>query len=111
MAVKGKIKPIRDNVLISDMDFDEVRTQTGIFIPNQNGKVGGIKPRWGKVWAIGPDQKDVKVGDWIYVEHGRWTRGIEVEDEAGNEIVVRRVENKSILIIADEKPQDIFIPE
>lgn len=111
MAVKGKIKPIRDNVLISDMDFDEVQTASGIFLPNQNGKVEGIKPRWGKVWAIGPDQTDVKVGEWIYVEHGRWTRGIEVEDESGNEIVVRRVENKSIMIIADEKPQDIFIPE
>lgn len=109
--VKGKLNPIRDNVLVSDMEFEAVTTASGIFIPSQNGKVEGIKPRWGKVYAVGPDQKDVKVGDWIYVEHGRWTRGITVEDDNGNEVVIRKVENKSIMLIADEPPQDVYIPQ
>ena len=108
--VKGKIKPIRDNILVSDMEFEAVRTTSGIFIPSQNGKVEGIKPRWGKVYAVGPDQKDVKVGEWVYVEHGRWTRGITVEDENGNQTIVRRVENKSIMLTADEPPTDVYIP-
>lgn len=107
-VVKGKLKPLRDNVLVSDMSFDEIRTATGLYIPSDDGKSEGIKPRWGKVWAIGPEQKDVKVGEWILVEHGRWTRGIKVEDENGNEIVIRRVEVKSILTSADEKPNDFY---
>ncbi len=110
-VVKGKLRPIRDHVLITDMDFDEVKTTSGIYLPNMNGKTTGIKPRWGKVYAVGPEQKDVDVGDWIYVEHGRWTRGIAVEDENGNEVVVRRVDNKDIMIKSNEKPNDIYLPE
>ena len=107
-VVKGKIVPLRDNVLISDMSFDEQVTSSGIIIRSDDGKSEGIKPRWGRVWATGPEQQDVKVGEWILVEHGRWTRGITVEDQNGDEVVVRMVETKSILLSADEKPNDVY---
>lgn len=109
--IKGKLRPIRDHVLIQDMDFEEVKTTSGIYLPNLNGKTSGIKPRWGRVYAVGPDQTDVVVGDWIYIDHGRWTRGITIEDEEGKEIVVRRVDNKDILIKTNEKPNDVYLPE
>lgn len=85
MKIKGKLMPLRDRVLVSDMEFGEEVTTSGIVIQSDNGKAHGVKPRWGKVWAVGPEQKDVKVGDWICVEHGRWTRTFEVEleDEIG----------------------------
>jgi co-chaperonin GroES (HSP10) len=107
-VVKGKIVPLRDNVLISDMSFDEQVTSSGIIIRSDDGKSEGIKPRWGRVWAVGPEQTDVKIGEWILVEHGRWTRGITVEDQNGDEVVVRMVETKSILLSADEKPNDVY---
>ena len=106
MKVKGKIVPIRDNVLVSDMDFDMQQTKTGIYIPSDNGKTQGIHPRWGRVWAIGPDQIDVKVGDWVLVEHGRWTRTIEFELDNDTIIELRRVDINAILASADEKPED-----
>lgn len=108
-VVKGTVNPIRDNVLVTDMEFGEERTTTGIIIQSLNGKTEGIKSRWGKVWAIGPEQKDVKVGDWICVSHGRWTRGIKVEDD-GREIIVRRIDNKDILIVSDYKPEGVYVP-
>lgn len=108
LTTKGSLKPIRDHVLITDMEFDEVRTTTGIFIPSQNGKSSGIKPRWGKVYAVGPEQQDIKVGEWILVEHGRWTRGVTLETDTGDQYVVRRVDNDAVMLIADEKPNDIF---
>jgi co-chaperonin GroES (HSP10) len=106
MKVKGKIVPIRDSVLVSDMDFDMQKTKTGIYILSDNGKTQGIHPRWGKVWAVGPDQIDVKVGEWVLVEHGRWTRTIELE--SGNDTIteLRRVDINAILASADEKPED-----
>lgn len=107
-VVTGTIKPLNDNVLITDMDFSEIKTASGIFIPSDDGKSEGIKPRWGRVWAIGPKQKDFKVGDWILIEHGRWTRGVKVKDENGDEITIRRVENKSVLMTANEKPNDFY---
>lgn len=109
-VVKGKIRPIRDNILVSDMEFEAVTTTSGIFIPSQNGKTEGIKPRWGKVYAVGPEQKDIKVGEWVYVEHGRWTRGVTLDDGAG-EKVIRRVECESVMLTADEPPTDVYIPK
>jgi co-chaperonin GroES (HSP10) len=105
--IKGTIRPIRDHILITDMNFDEQKTATGIVIMSDDGKSEGIKPRWGKVWAVGPEQKDVEVGKWILIEHGRWTRGIELEYEDGTSTTIRRVENKSILMSADEPPTGI----
>ncbi len=108
-VVTGKIIPIRDNVLIADMSFDEQTTASGIVLRSDDGTSEGIKPRWGKVWAIGPSQTDVKVGDWILVEHGRWTRSVTVEDENGNELIIRRVDIKAIMACSDYKPSDITI--
>lgn len=105
-VVTGKVIPIRDNVLITDMSFDEQKTSGGIILRSDDGKNEGIRPRWGKVWAIGPEQKDVKVGEWILVEHGRWTRGVTVKDETGHEFIIRRVETKSIMMSSDELPAD-----
>ena len=108
-VVKGKILPIRDNILVTDMEFGEEKTSSGIIIQNLDGKSEGINARWGRVWAIGPNQKDVKVGEWICVAHGRWTRGIKVED-SGKEIIIRRIDNNDILIVTDEKPDDVYVP-
>lgn len=107
-TVKGTIKPLRDNVLVVDMDFDEQRTRSGIIITSDDGKGHGVKPRWARVWAVGPDQTDVQVGEWVYVEHGRWTRGISVEDN-GKEITIRMVEPKSIMLQSNEKPEDVYL--
>jgi len=109
--IQGKLRPIRDHVLITEMEFHEVKTSSGILIPSQDGKVTGIRPRWGKVYAIGPEQKDVKVGEWIYVAHGRWTRGITIQDTDGQEITIRRVDTGDILLSTDEKPTDLYFAE
>jgi co-chaperonin GroES (HSP10) len=107
-VVKGKLKPLRNNVLVTDMGFEEQKTASGIVLHSDDGKAHGVKPRWAKVWAVGPEQKDVHIGEWIYVEHGRWTRGIKVEED-GKEVIIRRVDTEAILLQADEKPNDIYI--
>ena len=109
-VVKGKLRPLHDNVLVTDMSFEEQKTASGIVIQSDDGKVHGIKPRWARVWAVGPAQKDVQVGEWICIEHGRWTRGVTVEAD-GVEIVIRRVEPISIMLSSNEKPNDLYIGE
>ena len=108
-VVQGRIVPIRDNILITEMSFEEQKTASGIIIQSDDGKSHGVRPRWGRVWAIGPEQKDVKVGKWILVEHGRWTRGVTVKDEDDKEFIIRRVDTTAILASADEKPSDILL--
>ena len=104
-AIRGKITPLKDKILVSDMNFEAQYTASGIYIPSDDGKSEGVKPRWGRVWAVGPEQKDVRVGEWIYVEHGRWTRGLEIEDPSG-EKTIRRVDNKDILMVSNDPQQD-----
>jgi co-chaperonin GroES (HSP10) len=108
-----KIRPIRDKVLVTDMEFGEMKTAGGLIIKSDDGKAHGVKPRWGKVYAVGPEQTDVQVGQWVLVEHGRWTRGMDIieTDENGDEVkrTIRMVENKAMLIISDEKPNTAYI--
>jgi co-chaperonin GroES (HSP10) len=108
-TITGKLIPIRDHVIVEQMDFGDQRTATGIIILSDDGKGMGIKPRWGKVYAVGPEQKDVKVGDWILLEHGRWTRGVDLEDEHGNIKTLRKVDNDAILLKGKTKPSDAYI--
>ena len=103
---RDQLKPLNNHVIVSDMNFDERLSTGGIVLVKDNGKSSGIRPRWGRVYAVGPDQKDVKVGTWICVEHGRWTRGIEIEDETGK-VTLRRVDPKDIMMESDELPQDV----
>lgn len=99
------LKPLSDNVIVIDMNFGEQKTNSGIILQSDNGKAHGVHPRWAKVYAVGPEQQDVAVGQWVLVEHGRWTRGIKIEDAEG-EKVIRKVEVKSMMMISDEAPPE-----
>ena len=102
---RRQLRPLKDSVIVSDMIFDVRISTGGIIIPNDNGKSTGIRPRWGQVYAVGPDQQDVQPGQWVCVEHGRWTRGIDIEDESGK-ITVRRVDPRDIMMVSDQQPDD-----
>jgi hypothetical protein len=99
---KQQLKALQNNVLVSDMVFDERISTGGIVLLNDNGKGNGIRPRWGRVYAIGPEQKDVNVGDWVLVAHGRWTRGLDLEDESG-QLTIRKIDPKDILLVSDDE--------
>lgn len=100
-----KITPIGNSILVADMNFKERLTNSGIFIPSDNGKTHGIRPRWARVYAVGPEQKDVEVGQWVLVSHGRWTRGVEIEDETGKH-TIRRIDPNDMLLLSDEEQHD-----
>lgn len=100
-----KLLPLRDNIIVSDMAFDERISHGGIVLLNDDMKSSGIRPRWAKVYAIGPDQKDVNVGQYILISHGRWTRGIKIEDDTGVH-VIRKVDNNDVLIVSDQPVND-----
>jgi hypothetical protein len=99
---KQQLKALQNTVLVSDMVFDERISTGGIVLLNDNGKGNGIRPRWGRVYAVGPDQKDVVVGDWVLVAHGRWTRGLDLEDETG-QLTIRKIDPKDILLVSDDE--------
>ena len=87
------------------MNFKEKISHGGIIIPNSDGKLEGIYARWARVYAIGKDQKDINVGQYVLVKHGRWTRGVEIEDTEGTK-VIRRVDQNDILMVSDTPMED-----
>ncbi len=107
MTVKGTIKPLHDKVLVADMNFGEQRSSGGIVMLGDDGKDHGIHPRWARVYAVGPEHKEeYNVGDWVLVEHGRWSRGIEV-DEDGNKLTIRLIDNNCVMLWDKEQPDTI----
>jgi hypothetical protein len=106
--IKGKPRAIGNRVLVSDMHFGEQKTNSGIILKSDDGKAHGIYSRWGKVYSKGPKNTDpYNVGDWILVEHGRWTRSFDMELSDDNIVTVRMIEAESILAWSDEKPSGV----
>ena len=106
MKITGKVLPLRDNIFVSDMEFGMEKTKTGIILHSDDGKSTGVHPRWGKVWAVGPEQTTVSIGEWVLVEHGRWTRGFEYENDDGSVTEFRMIDSDAILLVSDESPSD-----
>lgn len=101
------LKFLHDHIIVSDMHFDERITQGGIILMDDDKKSSGIRPRWAKIYGLGPDVKDpeLQIGKYILISHGRWTRGITVETPAGKQ-TLRKVDPNDILLISDEPMDD-----
>ncbi len=108
-ARQMQVHPLPKDILVYDMDMGEQITQSGIIIKSDDGKAHGVKPRWAKVYKKGSNcELDVEVGQWILIEHGRWTRKIKIDDgESIKEI--QKVEVSSVIAVSDFKPNDVYL--
>ena len=99
------LRALNDHVLVADMNFKERKLSSGIYLLNDDGRGAGIRPRWARVYATGPEQEDIKTGQWILVAHGRWTRGVEVSD-GDAKVTIRRIDPECVLLVSDNEPVD-----
>jgi co-chaperonin GroES (HSP10) len=106
IEIDGEIRPLRNSVIVTEMDFSGRQLASGVILLGDDGKTDGIRPRWARVYAIGPEQQDVSVGQWVLVEHGRWSRGLRIVKD-GEEIVIRRADPNAIIFVTDTQPDDI----
>jgi co-chaperonin GroES (HSP10) len=97
----------KDHIIVSEMHFDERISKGGIILPDDDTKSSGIRPRWAKIYGLGPEQDDpqLEIGKWILISHGRWTRGITVETPLGKQ-TLRKVDPNDILLVSDEPMED-----
>jgi co-chaperonin GroES (HSP10) len=103
-TVDHDITPLKKRVLVCKMQFGETRSKGGIILIDDDGSQAGIHPRWAEIYAIGKDQEDVKVGQWILVSHGRWSRALKVKKD-NIELEVRMIDEDDILLVSDEEPE------
>ena len=106
IEINGEIKPLHDSVLVTDMDFSGRQLQSGVILLGDDGKTDGIRPRWARVYAVGPEQNSVSVGQWYLIEHGRWSRGLKIIKD-GEEIIIRRADPQAIIFVSDDRPENI----
>jgi len=81
-----QIKPFEDRVLVEPEEMEEIRTRSGIIIPDTAKE----KPRTGKVIEVGTDEElaeNIKVGDRIVF--AKFT-GDEFEFEGEKYLIVSR---------------------
>jgi hypothetical protein len=106
LNIDGEIRPLRNNIIVSDMSFEGRQLSSGIVLLGDDGKTDGIRPRWARVFAVGPEQHDIRVGQWVLVEHGRWSRGTKIFRE-GQELTIRRADPEAIIFVSDTEPENI----
>ena len=102
-TVDYDITPLKKRVLVSDMQFGATKSKGGIILLDDDGTEAGIHPRWAKIYAVGDQQEDVKVGEWVMIAHGRWSRALKVKKD-GTELEVRMIDENDILLVSDEEP-------
>ena len=101
----GEIQPLGTRVLVCKMHFGETKTKGGLILIDDDGETRGIHPRWAKVYAIGKRQEDVKVGEWILISHGRWSRAFILVDNKNIEREIRMIDEDDILMMSDDEPE------
>lgn len=96
------IEPFGNKVIATDIEYGEQMSRQGIIIPDDNGKERGIHPRWCKVYKVGEEVNDVKEGEWILVEHGRWSYKFVEKDDEGVDRDFWYIDHNCILAVDDD---------
>lgn len=105
--VNSDVDPLPNDILIVDLEKGSRRTIGGIILTDDNGKLRGIHPRWAKVYKVGSNVDYVSPGEYILLQHGHWTYGIDINYNNGNEdksYYLHKADPKGILLIKDTEP-------
>jgi hypothetical protein len=106
MTTTTEFQPTKTCVLVTELERGMTKTAAGLLLPEDNMKLEGIRPRWGKVYKIGPDVTGLKPGDWLLLAHGRWTNRIKLND-CGEDVIVWRIEYPdAVLLVSEIDPRD-----
>ena len=77
------------------------KSKSGLLIADEDMDPSGIKPRWFEVYSVGEKIDWIKEGQYVYVAHGRWTRGMDIDD-----VKLYMLDNKDCMLVSDEKPEE-----
>lgn len=100
-----KLRALHDKILVIEMERGGQISRGGIILMNDDGTESGIRPRWMKVYSVGPEVHDIAKGQWIMVEHCRWTKGMTLRNDDNQDFLVWGIEEKSVLLVSDKKPE------
>lgn len=96
-----EIRPLRGKLIGEILERGERKTAGGIIMMDDDGTSGGIRPRWFKIKFVNNDTEEFIPGDYVLVEHGRWSRELHLE---GSNTGMCCIEEDSVLLKSDEAP-------
>jgi hypothetical protein len=96
-----KIEAVLNNIIFTFVeDVTQTRfinsTESGIIINSGDGNQM-LYPRWGKAISVGPDATEVKEGEFILVEPGKWTTAFRVDN-----VRYWKTDETMVIAVADE---------
>lgn len=107
--VHGDVRPLPDDILAINMEQGEKFSKHGLIILDDNGKDNGVRPRWCQVYRVGENVTFVEPGEWILVDHGRWTFGINLYKDGAKEgdkpLYLQKIDPTGIMLASKEKPE------
>ena len=106
------LSPIGNKIILTNMDTGFKKLNGIIHLDDSTAESGdrGIRPRWAEVYAVGPEQKDVRVGDWVLMQHGRWSQGQDLRLSYDTSIRFWLGDPEGILGVSDNgKPPEIQV--
>jgi len=76
--IKDHIECLDDTLYIEKIEYGERTLKNGFIIPTETMDHFGnfVRPRWAKVLYKADNIKNVNIGDYILLSHGRWSSGI-----------------------------------
>ena len=106
--IYGDIRPLKDKILVRSIEKGQQITKGGIIIPDDDAKDRGIRPRWAQVYKFGKKVDFLTEGEWVLVEHGRWSPAVTL-NTGKKEFDIRLVDKDCILGTSDTKPENINV--
>ena len=100
-----KLKPLPGRLFCAALETGLRSSDGGLVLPDDNKITDtetGIRPRWFQVVNVNVDTKpdDIKIGDYVLVEHGRWSYRFSGTDIDNYSIV----EEKAVLLVSEDAP-------
>ena len=120
------IHPTHDGVIVDIIDRDVTQKNLGdgkvlhliaddsfgSHNPVTGGQHSGIRPRWARVLAVGPDVYDrVQIGDLVLCDYGKWSRGFPLGRDGLEVVRVWRIKVTDLLLVDSDAPGADYMRE
>lgn len=99
-----KVNAVKNKILGVMIDAPGLHRKlaSGLLLKDQDKDSSGIRPRWFKVYSVGEGIDWVNEGQYLFVAHGRWSNGVNVNED----LKLYLLDDKECLGVSDENPMD-----
>lgn len=107
MADLKTVKATAGKILATMIDSygDLKRSAGGIILKDDDATETSIRARWFQIYSVGDDIDWIKEGDYVMVDHGRWSNGLKINDD----LKLHLLDNKDCLAMTDSDPTNRIV--